>query len=49
MIPRICWLASGFFAFRCLAKLTHSPPLPDSLVMSAGAILAAQICKLLLF
>ncbi len=49
MIPWIGWLAAGFFAFRCLAKLTHSPPLPDSLVMSAGAILAAQICKLLLF
>ena len=49
MIPWIGWLIAAFFAFRCLAKLTHSPPLPDSLAMAAGAIFTAQLCKLLLF
>ena len=49
MIPWVGWLVAGFFAFRCLAKLTHSPLLPDSLAMAAGAVLVAQLCKLLLF
>ena len=49
MIPWVGWLAAGFFAFRCLAKLTNSPLLPDSLVMAAGTILVAQLCKFLLF
>ena len=49
MIPWIGWLIAGFFAFRCLAKLTNSPLLPDSLVMAAGTILVAQLCKFLLF
>ena len=49
MIPWIGWLIAGFFAFRCLAKLTHSPLLPDSLAMAAGAIFTALLCKLLLF